>query len=178
MLPAEARAAPAEFQSASDWLTLKRQTAPSRHLSRPLTLPVPGARRSRGSQPKLQGLSPTGTPCRLHPLKLQRSALIEGMPAAAHPLSAVARTEALGCGMAIRQVEVPARSQLSGPLVQSTHKAAQPATAKRSVVRFPTAKARFPPRGSDFVRRDSHMFTAHLIGQPSRRPSEVLIQVS
>ena len=41
-------------------------------------------------------------------------------------------------------------------MVQSTHKAAQPATAKRSVVRFPTAKARFPPRGSDFVRRDSH----------------------
>ena len=81
MLPAEARAA----QTSSR--VFKRQTAPRRHLSRPLTLPVPGARRSRGRQPKLQGLSPTGTPCRLHPLKLQRPALIEGMPADAHPLS-------------------------------------------------------------------------------------------
>ena len=62
------------------------------------------------------------------------------------------RTEALGCGMAVR--------------------------VERSAVRFPTASAWFHPRGSDFVWRDSHMFTARSIGQPSRRPSEVLIQVS
>ena len=50
-----------------------------------LTPPIPGARRSDGSRPNLQGQLAIGTPCQLRSPKSQRPALVEGKPAAAHP---------------------------------------------------------------------------------------------
>ena len=85
--------------------------------------------------------------------------------------------EGLGRGMAIRSARVRVGGQLSGHGVQPPHGPARPVGVERSAVGFRTATARFPLFGSDFVPRDSRLFTARAISRPSRRASDALIQV-